>query len=60
MVQGVSRRISQRKPEFNPQSVRVTFVVDKQAVGQGVLRVLVLSLHSIIPLMPRTDLHRHF
>jgi len=60
MVQEVSRRFSQRRPEFNPQSVRVTFVVDKRAVGQGVLQVLGLSLLSIIPVMPRTDLHRHF
>jgi hypothetical protein len=59
MVQEVSPRIFPRRPEFNPKSVRVTFVVDKLTVGKGVLQVLGLSLLSIIPLMPRTDLHRH-
>jgi hypothetical protein len=40
--------LSQRRPLFDPRSVHVRFVVEKRALGQVSLRVLVLSPVSII------------
>jgi hypothetical protein len=40
--------LSQRRPLFDPRSAHVRFVVEKRALGQVSLRVLVLSPVSII------------
>ena len=37
-----------RKPAFDPRQVHMEFVVDKAILGQGVPRVLTISLVNII------------
>ena len=49
--------LSARRPEHDPKSVLVGFVVDKVAVGQVILRVLRISPVNIIPTLLQT--HRH-
>jgi hypothetical protein len=48
MAQAVTG-LSARKPGLNARPVHVGFVVDKVAVGQGLLRVHQFSPASIIP-----------
>ena len=54
MAQAVSRRMSPRRPGFS--LVHVTFVVDKVALGQVLLRV---SPVNIIPPISHIYLHLH-
>ena len=51
--------LSLRRPEFDPRSVHVKFVVDKVALRQVFLWVLRLFPVSAIPSMFRTHLHLH-
>jgi len=45
---------------FNPRPVRVGFVVDNMALGHDFIRILLLSLISITPSMPRTHSLIHY
>jgi hypothetical protein len=49
MAQAVNRRLSPRRPGFDPGSVHVGFVVDKVALGQVIPRVLRFSPVNFIP-----------
>ena len=49
--------LSPQRPRFDARSVPLLFVVDKVALGQGFLRVLRLSLVSIIPPVFHTHLY---
>jgi hypothetical protein len=51
--------LSLRRPEFDPSSAHVKFVVDKVALRQVFLRVLRLFPVSVIPSMFRTHLRLH-
>ena len=47
MYQGVSRRLSLRKAEFNPRLFYVEFVVDKVAMGQFFSFFVISKIPSI-------------
>ena len=50
-------KLSRRRPGFDPRPVHVRFMVNKVALGQASLRLLLFSLVSVIPTVLKTHLH---